>query len=548
MVQHRYRFIMSVSLMTACAIQVHAAESVSLQSTPFSDIKRMFQVQAPGLLKSSKTSESTLQLIEQNQDKHHVMHARMQQYYSGFPVFGGYAIMHGRQSVSQMWAAGHLPVSMNGKLYQGLQADLGQPAADFVARGADALRQFKAHYPQQQVSDETVQPMVYIDSDLRAHWVYKLSLLLSHDDQIPERPTAIVDAQTYQAYMQWNDIKTARSHVNGRGFGGNAHTGQHQFGDLLPLLQLTRDDALGICYMENTQTKVVDMMRRYSGHNSPMRFACRESMRQADSSFMTGYTGTGYDKVNGAFSPSNDALYAGNIIHDMYKNWYGTSPLEQQGKTKQLIMRVHYGIGYDNAFWDGEQMTFGDGGTNLYPMVSLGVAAHEISHGFTERHSDLVYSGQSGAMNESFSDMAAQTAEFFAYGKNDWTIGAELVKPRSGMEAFRFMDRPSRDGVSIDSADQYRSNMDVHHTSGVYNRLFYLLSMQPGWDVRRAFEVMLNANAYYWTPTSTFDEAACGILSAATGLNYSIAEVQASLDQVGVHYADCNHDSSSQPA
>lgn len=540
MVQRPLRSLMSLSFMMACTIQASAAEPVSLRSLPFSKVKQMFHIQEPGLLKSNKKPGNDLQLIQQNQDQHHVTHARMQQYYAGFPVFGGYAILHGRQSVSQMWATSSKPVSMSGQLYQGLTADLGEPAPDFVARGKDALQHFKDAYPQQQISHETIDPMIYIDTDARAHWAYKLSFLLSHDDSIPERPTAIVDAQTYQSYLQWNDVKSARSKVIGRGFSGNAHTGQHQFGGDLPHLQITKDDTLGLCYMENSHTKVVDMMHRYQGRNSPMHFLCNESTRQSDGAYLTGYRGNGYDKINGAFSPSNDALYAGNVIFDMYKTWYGMSPLEEQGKAKSLIMRVHFGSGYDNAFWDGEQMTFGDGGSMLYPMVSLGVAAHEISHGFTERHSDLIYSGQSGAMNESFSDMAAQTAEYFAYGKNDWTIGAEIVKPNSGMTAFRFMDRPSRDGVSIDSADQYQPKMDVHHTSGVYNRLFYLLSTQPDWSVRQAFEVMLTANAYYWTPTTTFDEGACGILDAAKSLNYDTADVKSVLDQVAVHYAACS--------
>lgn len=540
MVQRRNSSFISLFFMMACATQVHAAEPVSLHNMPFSKMKQMFQIQTPGLLKSSKVPSNDLQIIQQNQDKQHVTHVRLQQYYLGFPVYGGYAIVHGRQSVAQMWGANHASASMNGQLYQGLKADLGQPTVDFVGRGADALEHFKTSYPQQQISEDNVQPMIYIDKDFRAHWAYKLSLLISPENHIPERPTAIVDAQTYQPFVQWNDMKTARSKVMGLGFSGNVHTGLHQFGGDLPKLQMTRDNQLGVCYMENAQTKVVDMMHRYRGRNVAMHFLCNDSARQGDDTFMTGYQGNGYDKVNGAFSPSNDALYSGNIISDMYKTWYGIRPIEDRGKEKPLIMRVHFGVGYDNAFWDGQQMTFGDGGSHLYPLVSLGVAAHEISHGFTEHHSDLAYYGQSGAMNESFSDMAAQTAEYFSTGSNDWTIGAELVKPNSGgMTAFRFMDRPSRDGVSIDSADQYQPEMDVHYTSGVYNRLFYLLSTQPGWDVRRAFEVMLAANAYYWTPTTTFDEGACGILDAAKSLNYNTADVKLALDQVAVHYANC---------
>ena len=107
--------------------------------------------------------------------------------------------------------------------------------------------------------------------------------------------------------------------------------------------------------------------------------------------------------------------------------------------------------GYENAFWDGKQMTFGDGDTMMYPLVSLGVGAHEISHGFTEQHSNLEYYGQSGGINEAFSDMAAQAAEYYSAKKNSWQIGPEIMKEDSGYEALRYMDKPSRDGSSIDS-------------------------------------------------------------------------------------------------
>jgi len=313
--------------------------------------------------------------------------------------------------------------------------------------------------------------------------------------------------------------------------------GLHQYGGDLPFLSITRSDLTGLCYMENPHVSVINMMHHYQGGNRSMHFVCNDEKRQSDGSYMTGYKGDGYDRVNGAFSPSNDAMYAGTIIYDMYKKWYGFYPLEDNGHPKKLLMRVHFGMRYDNAFWDGEKMTFGDGGFSFYPLVSLGVGAHEISHGFTEQHANLVYFGQSGGMNESFSDMAAQAAEFYSTGKNDWTIGAEIVKESSGMGAFRFMDKPSRDGLSIDDATQYTDGMDVHHSSGVYNRLFYLLATTSGWDVRKAFEVMLTANADYWTPTSSFDEGACGILDAAKSFDYSLGDIKNALDQVGVHYS-----------
>ena len=69
----------------------------------------------------------------------------------------------------------------------------------------------------------------------------------------------------------------------------------------------------------------------------------------------------------------------------MYQEWYGINPLKTD-----LTLRVHYGDGFENAFWDGKQMTFGDGADIFYPLVSLDVTAHEVSHGFTEFNSGLL--------------------------------------------------------------------------------------------------------------------------------------------------------------
>ncbi len=95
-------------------------------------------------------------------------------------------------------------------------------------------------------------------------------------------------------------------------------------------------------------------------------------------------------------------------------------------------MRVHYGRGYENAFWDGRQMTFGDGKNYFYPLVSLDVVSHEVSHGFTEQNSGLIYANQSGGINESFSDIAGEAAEFYNSGKNDWLVGETIFKGDAG--------------------------------------------------------------------------------------------------------------------
>jgi pseudolysin len=240
----------------------------------------------------------------------------------------------------------------------------------------------------------------------------------------------------------------------------------------------------------------------------------------------------------------NDALFGGEVIKNMYFKWYGVPVLTKGGKPMQLKMVVHARM--DNAYWDGSKMTFGDGISTFYPLTSLGVAAHEISHGFTEQHSGLAYYAESGGMNEAYSDMAAQAAEFYAYnGKNSWQIGPEIFKQAD--RALRYLDQPSKDcngkkpgnWCSIDDASQYYSGLDVHFSSGVFNRAFYLMGTAEGWDAKRAFDVMVLANQNYWTKTSTFQQGACGVINAAKDLEYDVAVVKAAFEGVKVDTSSC---------
>ena len=533
---------LAVSLALGLSTPVKAAQPVPLNKASFDQIQHQFNLAAPGLHRAAVATSNSLQFVSQHTDKKQMNHLRMQQQYAGFPVFGGYAIFHSKKS-AQLLPSNGAAVQMNGTVYQGLQAELGQPAPTFTQNAAVALQQFKAQYATKQVSEEQATPMVFIDNQNHAHWAYKVSLFVEHNDKIPERPTAIIDAQSKQVLAQWNDVKTAQAKepVKGMGFGGNSKIGEYQFGKEFPLLDITRDSAAELCFMENTDVKVVDIMHKYYSKNKAMEFTCKLDQDKSADAFFTGYSADGYDRDNGAASPTNDALYDGYVIKHMYHDWYGVEALTQSnGKPMQLVMRVHYGDAYENAYWDGKQMTFGDGDAMMYPLVSLGVGAHEVSHGFTEQHSGLEYFGQSGGMNEAFSDMAAQAAEFYSIGKASWQIGPEIMKEDSGYDALRYMDKPSRDGSSIDTAEEYYGGIDVHYSSGVYNHLFYILATQPDWTARKAFDVMVKANMDYWTPYSNFTDGGCGILSAAKDLGYSLDDIRKSLNEVAISTSSCS--------
>lgn len=423
----------------------------------------------------------------------------------------------------------HLVVSTD-DTEQSAMGDVAQIADDFsVAAGisqGQAIAALNRLYPGSAATGKKDVQLVILMTEDTPRLVYRVSYLSDQTDAL-SRPTGFVDAQTGEVLEHWNEIMTAKNNagkpggggggsggsstpLDATGPGGNAKIGGYYYGSDYGFLKVSESN--GTCTMTNTNVKTVNMANS-TRRGSVFTFTCPENT---------------YQTVNGAYSPLNDAHYFGGVIFNMYKDWYNTAPL-----TFQLEMRVHYGRNYENAFWDGSAMSFGDGASYFYPLVSLDVSAHEVSHGFTDQNSGLNYSGQSGGINEAFSDIAGEAAEFYMRGSNDWKVGYDIVK---GSGALRYMDNPPKDGRSIDNAANYTSSMDVHYSSGVFNKAFYTLATKNGWNTRKAFDVFVLANQLYWTPTSTFNQAACGVQQAASanGSAYPVADVAAAFAVVGV--------------
>jgi Zn-dependent metalloprotease len=179
-------------------------------------------------------------------------------------------------------------------------------------------------------------------------------------------------------------------------------------------------------------------------------------------------------------SAAVDAQYGTNQTWDYYKNTYGRNGIANDGKGSHN--NVHYSRNYENAFWSDSCfcMTYGDGGSSFSPLVSLDVAGHEMSHGVTSRTANLTYSGESGGLNEATSDIFGTSVEFNAANANDvgdYLIGEEIS--RNG-GALRYMDKPSKDGASLDCWSSRAGSVDVHYSSGIANHFFYLLSEGSG--------------------------------------------------------------------
>ncbi|EST37573.1 hypothetical protein N566_12245, partial [Streptomycetaceae bacterium MP113-05] len=146
--------------------------------------------------------------------------------------------------------------------------------------------------------------------------------------------------------------------------------------------------------------------------------------------------------------------------------------------------RVHYGSAYQNAFWQDSCfcMTYGDGAGDVKPLTSIDVAAHEMTHGVTSATAGLVYSGESGGLNEATSDIFAAAVEFYADNSSDvgdYLVG-EKIDIRGDGSPLRYMDEPSKDGASLDYWSTDAGSVDVHYSSGIANHFFYLLSEGSG--------------------------------------------------------------------
>jgi Zn-dependent metalloprotease len=417
------------------------------------------------------------------------------QLHQGVPVWNEVVVEHRD--------LGQAAPRMTGNLLRNLHNDL--PSVKPTLSKADILARAKTLAQTFNTENDKAKLFVKQGANGVAHLVYLVSFNAA-DSETPSRPFFLMDANTGVVIEQWEGIHTA---MIGTGPGGNTKTGQYEYGTNYGYNDVTQSGTT--CKLDSTNVATYNMNSLTKTPSSAHSFTCPRNTVKS---------------INGAYSPMNDAHFFGGIVFNMFQGWLGVRPISQK-----LLMKIHYKRAYENAFWDGTAMYFGDGATTFYPLVSLDVAAHEVAHGFTEQNSGLVYSGMSGGMNEAFSDMAGEAAEFFRAGTNDWQVGREIFKANG---ALRYMNNPPADGRSIDHASNFTSTMDVHYSSGVYNKAFYLLASKTGWDTRKAFEVMADANRLYWTSGSTFNQGACGVQNAASNRGYSVADVAAAFSAVGV--------------
>ncbi|MBI4761450.1 MAG: M4 family metallopeptidase [Chloroflexi bacterium] len=198
----------------------------------------------------------------------------------------------------------------------------------------------------------------------------------------------------------------------------------------------------------------------------------------------------------------NEAYDGSGATYDLFKEVYSRDSIDGGGM--QLKSTVHYRKGYDNAFWNGEQMVYGDGDEDLPEQdrlfnrftISIDIIGHELTHGVTQFEAKLVYSYQPGALNESMSDvfgsLVKQRVRNQSAVQADWIIGEGLFTPNVNGVGIRSMKEPGtayndpvlgkdpQPGHMKDYVNTTSDNGGVHINSGIPNRAFYITAMELG--------------------------------------------------------------------
>jgi pseudolysin len=499
---------------------------------------------------STMTSDYHIEEYSRVTDFNQVTHIRFQQYFAGYPVWNSEAIMHLPEDITPSLKAyaqqsNKDKIRMDGIFYQDLERDLTKkPTLVFTPHVSQKVLSTALHHFKQQYGDHylvshlTSNPIIYVNANKIAHWAFSVTFRAERKRALPVLPIYVVDAETFKINENWNDLKTNSVIVKGGGIGGNERTGRIYY-DGQPLHRATfdieRDGKNRLCYLQNTTAIIKDFR-----NHEVVSFRCS----LPDSEHNNVYWNTVDDAINGSFSPNNDAIYSDKLVRDMYLTWFGIPMLMKDNQPMRVTFYLHDPAQKQNAYYEDEKVVLGDGDDQSYSVAAPSVIAHEMSHGFTEQQSKLRYRGQSGGMNESFSDMADKALEYFSYGKNNWDIDAELVK--DGGHMLRYMDEPTKDcglkkpgnDCSISHVNDYEQGINVHHSSGIFNKIFYLLATK--WDTHKAFQVMVQANISYWTPSATFANAACGVLKAARDYKYDQIDVREAMSDVGISTDKCN--------
>jgi Zn-dependent metalloprotease len=450
-----------------------------------------------------------------NFDDLNMAHTKVRQTVAGVPVWEGEAIVHVKSDGSLR--------SITDDLKDNIIVST-QP--NFTAE--DAVKLAKDLYQgEAELTEEPNVGLWVFRGKTRDHLTYRVEMPRLDGTPNTSIPVIFVDAQTGENVFEYNNLQT--------GSGDSLYSGT---------VTIDTSSSAGTFYMEDLTRKMGTFNMNNTGNTTTG----------------TGGTQSRYTGADDIWNATGeragvDAHYGARWTYDYFKNIHGrngingsdgpgTTSAAANGSVSLVTSRVHFGSNYNNAFWYNNQMTYGDGnGTSFSPLVSLDIAGHEMTHGITQYSANLTYSNESGALNESMSDVFGAMVESYARGgvvdANTWKIGEQCYTPSTAGDALRYMDNPHLAGnggyTSDDDPDHYAERYTgtadsggVHINSGIGNKAFYLVSAggthhrsgvtTTGIGAGDAARIWYRALTVYMTSGTTFSGARTATLNAATDL------------------------------
>ena len=447
-----------------------------------------------------------LTLLRAFVDELDLTHARFQQTVRGVPVFGGEGIVHLRRDGSIS--------AVTDSFVPAVTVDTTPKLSGDEAIGHAVPRTGCASC----LTAPPASDLWVLRHDGKDRLVWRVQLRIEDGSPQTALPVMFIDAHDGELVWQYDNLQT--------GSGPSLYSGT-----------ITFDTTLysGLYYTEDLTRKLGTFDLR-NGSSTLYRF------EDADDVFDGASQRAGLDAHWGALK-TYEYLKDVHDRNGIDGNGGPTSQLAVDGVTRLITSRVHYGSNYNNAFWNGTVMTYGDGdGSYFSPLVSLDVAGHEMMHGVTQHTAGLIYAGESGALNESYSDVFGALVERHARGDGDqdaiWKIGDEIYTPATPGDALRYMESPhqaSNKGYTADDDPDHYSerytgggdNGGVHINSGIANKTFHLLAMggshhlggsMTGIGADKAAAIWYRALTTYMTSSTNFMQAGRATYNAAVAL------------------------------
>ncbi|MER5428528.1 M4 family metallopeptidase [Streptomyces sp. NPDC002588] len=371
------------------------------------------------------------------------VHTRYARTYAGLPVIGADLVVHERPGGRSVTRDTPLVLSVP-TTRAAVTPSAAKKAALKAAAGQPSLTAERAAAPQQIVWAA--------DGSPRLAWNNVVTGV--REDGTPSRLHVVTDAVTGARITSYDDIEAGEGHS--------------QYSGTVPLASVRSGDVYQLADPQRGNHRTYDVTG-----------GVRTLVTDTDDVWGDGTAAT-------AQTAAVDAAYGAQRTWDFYHDRFGRNGIADDGVG--AVSNVHYGSGFANAFWDDLCfcMTYGDGLDGAHPLTELDIAAHEMTHGVTSATAGLIYTGESGGLNEATSDIMGTAVEFFAGNAQDtpdFLIG-ELADVRGTGKPLRYMDQPSKDasvkGTSQDYWTAQTKELDPHFSSGVANHFFYLLAEGSG--------------------------------------------------------------------